>query len=120
MDYSKLINVEEQTYTSGPMVQEKTGVTLAALSAPAPAAPSASSVFPTGPVYNGPVYPSPKGDLLRIGYMLGFSYEYKKRWLFDVLVQQATAKPNYEGGANTNAPLELPYFRFTIGYKILK
>ncbi len=70
--------------------------------------------------YAGPSYPAQKGDLFRMGYMLGFSYEYKKRWLFDALVQQAMVKPNYEAGVNTNAPLAMPYFRLTLGYKLTK
>ncbi len=68
--------------------------------------------------YRSP-YPA-QGDLFRLGYMLGFSYEYKKRWLFDALVQQAMVKPNYEAGVNTNAPLAMPYFRLTLGYKLSK
>ncbi len=70
--------------------------------------------------YGGPLYPSQQGTILRLGYMLGFSYEYKKRWLFDALVQQAMVKPNYEAGVNTNAPLSMPYFRLTLGYKLTK
>ena len=120
VEYDKMLSVNEHTYTSGPLIQNKIGATLNPVGAPISASPAYTSVFPAGPSYNGPLYPSPKGDVLRMGYMLGFSYEYKKRWLFDVLVQQAMAKPNYEGGTNTNTPFSLPYFRFTIGYKLTK
>ncbi len=85
--------------------------------------PSAANLhLPGTPIsqYSGPLYPAQKGDLFRIGYMLGFSYEYKKRWLFDALVQQAMVKPNYEAGVNTNATLAMPYFRLTLGYKLTK
>ena len=85
--------------------------------------PSAANLhLPGTPIsqYSGPLYPAQKGDLFRMGYMLGFSYEYKKRWLFDALVQQAMVKPNYEAGVNTNAPLAMPYFRLTLGYKLTK
>lgn len=121
--YGKMIRIAENTYTSGPLTKSNVGVTIAPIGATAPTPPSVSSVIQFQDslisTYKNP-YPSPSGDLFRLGYMLGFSYEFKKRWLFDVLVQQATAKTNNEGGMNTNAALSLPYFRFTIGYKLTK
>ena len=83
---------------------------------------TAALALPGKPIgqYSGPLYPTQKGSLLRMGYMLGFSYEYKKRWLFDALMQQAIVKPNNEAGVNTNAPLSMPYFRLTLGYKLTK
>ena len=119
--YSKILPVNEKTYHQA--VTRYDTIPLPALyGQPFPLPPDASKVitYSGAPIssYKGPLYPSNKGDLLRLGYMLGLSYEYKKRWLFDVLVQQAMVKPNYEGGTNTNAPLALPYFRFTVGYKL--
>ena len=122
--FGKEISIAENTYTSGPLTTSRIGGTLSSVGAPPTPEPPVSSVIkypnPLISSYAGPLYPSPSGDLLRLGYMLGFSYEYKKRWLFDVLIQQATAKANNEGGVNTNAPLSLPYFRFTLGYKLTK
>ena len=122
--FSKLVTTTENTYNSGPLVKNKIGVTVTPSGEPVPPPPAMGNVIqyasPLLSTYTGPAYPSSSGDLLRIGYMLGFSYEYKKRWLFDVLMQQAMVKPRYEGGYNANAPLALPYFRFTIGYKLTK
>jgi hypothetical protein len=69
--------------------------------------------------YTGP-YPSSQEGLLRFGYMVGFSYEYNKRLLFDALVQQGSAKSNVQGGYNINSALSAPYIRFTLGYKLIK
>jgi hypothetical protein len=52
--------------------------------------------------------------------MVGFSYEYQKRWLFDGLMQQTQAPANMQGGYNINSALSSTYFRFTLGYKLLK
>ena len=41
-------------------------------------------------------YASPQGHLLRCGYMVGFSYEYSKRWLLDGLIQQSPVKPDVQ------------------------
>ena len=68
--------------------------------------------------YKGPDYPTTTTDMWRVGYMLGFSYQYNKRWLFDGLVQQANTKSNYQAGYNINSALSVPYFRFTLGYKL--
>ena len=124
MVYSKYVGIKENTYTSGPITKYDTASVPAFYRQNPPLPPSISKVITYSgssiASYTGPLYPSPHGDLLRFGYMLGFSYEYKKRWLFDVLVQQAMVKSNNEGGYNTNEPLALPYFRFTLGYKLTK
>lgn len=124
MIYGKYISIKENTATSGILTKFDTAHVFTPLGQPANQPQGINKAIPLPGLpytsYNGSVYPSPPGDLLRLGYMLGFSYEYKKRWLFDVLVQQAMVKPDNETGVNTNAPLELPYFRFTIGYKLTK
>ncbi len=124
MVYSKYVSIKENTSTSGPITKYDTASVPAFVRQSPPLPPSIGKVitYTGAPIasYTGPLYPSPQGDLLRFGYMLGFSYEYKKRWLFDVLVQQAMVKSNNEGGYNTNEPLALPYFRFTLGYKLTK
>jgi hypothetical protein len=48
--------------------------------------------------------------------MLGFSYEYSKKWLFDALLQQGNAQPELKAGYNINSPLSVPYFRLSVGY----
>jgi hypothetical protein len=120
--YSKLTGITENTYTN--VVLRDTILPVVSGSSQTPAHPStASEIKYTGTPYSsytGPLYPSPQGSMLRFGYMFGFSYEFTGRWLFDGLVQQGMVKPNMIGGYNTNAPLSAPYFRFTIGYKIIK
>lgn len=121
--YSKLVDVSENTYTSNSITETAAPFTLAPITSTAPPPPSMSSVFSYSgkPIssYTGPLYAS-TGDLLRLGYMLGFSYEYTKRWLLDVLVQQASVSAKIQGGYNTNSALSTPYFRLTIGYRIIK
>ncbi len=70
--------------------------------------------------YKGPLYPSPTGGAFRLGYTFGFSYQFNKRWLADVLVQQASMKANVQGGYNINTALSQNYFRFTLGYKLFQ
>ncbi len=117
--WSKYANLKEHTntYTS-------TYHTLTVLPASSPATlpVTANLNLPGTPIskYNGPLYPEQKGSLLRFGYMLGISYEFKKKWMVDMLVQQAMVKPHNEAGINTNQPLSLPYIRFTLGYKLSK
>jgi len=120
--YSKQIGLMEQTSTI--LVRDSAyAFTSAPLHSPAPAAPLLPSVLNSAPgtpisSYSGPLYPSPSGGSLRLGYMLGFSYEYRRRWLADVLLQQGMKSANYQGGINVNAALSGVYYRFTIGYKL--
>jgi hypothetical protein len=126
VDYSKLVQIQEKSVNYTAVTQNAIVANPSVLGQQPNIPPSIDNAFLLQhpgyslPIYKGPMYPSPKGDLLRMGYMLGFSYEYKKRWMFDVLVQQAMVKPSYTGGHDTNAPFELPYFRLTAGYKLTK
>ena len=117
--FSKYSSIKENTknYTGN-----YNTITLVPVNSPSTLPVTANLKLPGTPIsqYAGPLYPAQKGDLFRMGYMLGFSYEYKRRWLFDALMQQAMVKPNYEAGVNTNAPLAMPYFRLTLGYKLSK
>jgi len=119
--YGKMVGITENTYTSGPILKTGSSPTLANIHQSAPQPTSIDSVitYSGNPIssYSGPLY-STQGYLLRFGYMLGFSYEFRKRWLFDVLIQQSTAKSYVQGGYDINNPLTLPYFRLTLGYKL--
>jgi hypothetical protein len=55
-----------------------------------------------------------------MGYMLGVSYELKKRWMADMVVQQCFTKKNMQGGYNVNGALSMPYIRLTLGYRLSK
>ena len=66
--------------------------------------------------YKGNPYPVYSKGQLSMGYMVGFSYNYSKKWLFDALVQQA---PAVISNNNTSAS-QSPNFRLSIGYKITK
>ncbi|MBE2290185.1 MAG: hypothetical protein IAE95_11565 [Chitinophagaceae bacterium] len=67
--------------------------------------------------YSGPTYPDDRSGLMRMGYMLGVSYEFKKRWLADAMLQQSFVSANVQGGTDLNKPFGMPYIRFTIGYR---
>ncbi len=66
--------------------------------------------------YKGNPYPTYSKGQLSMGYMLGFSYNYNKKWLFDALVQQAPSvisNNNYSTSQTT-------FYRLSIGYKLTK
>jgi hypothetical protein len=69
--------------------------------------------------YQNPYANVVKNDV-RLGYMLGFTYDYSNRWLLDALIQQNPGKPQTIQGNNINAPLSATYFRLSIGYKLTK
>ena len=124
ISYNKLININEHTYTSAPIAKMDSAITLAPLTAPAPLPPALTSVIRYSgnsySNYTGPQYPTGAGGVFRLGYMAGFSYEFANRWLFDGLVQQGTAKSKVVSTIDINKSFSVPYFRFTLGYKIIK
>jgi hypothetical protein len=50
--------------------------------------------------------------------MIGFTYAYHKRWLFDALLQQSSGKSDIKAGYDINSSLSAPYLRVSIGYKL--
>jgi len=120
--YGKKMSVTEHTYVAKAM--PKTGYvnTLAQYYAPAPAPMGTGTTYSGSPLsgYSGPQYPTETGGMFRFGYMFGLSYEVRKRWLADVLVQQCIAQQNFVAGYNVNRPLSVPYFRLTVGYRLTK
>lgn len=119
--YSKLTGVTENTYISNPISKTVTGSTGGPVGGTPP--PVSVDITYTGTPYSsyaGRLYPAPQDNLLRFGYMLGFSYEFHKNWLFDALIQQTPVAPNIQAGFNVNNPVSAPYFRLTIGYKLIK
>jgi len=120
--YGKKMGVTEHTYVAKAM--PKTGYvnTLAQYYAPAPAPVGTGTTYSGSPLsgYSGPQYPTETGGMFRFGYMFGLSYEVRKRWLADVLVQQCIAQQNFVAGYNVNRPLSVPYFRLTVGYRLTK
>lgn len=115
--YSKAPAVAEKTYTKQGIIatRDSTIYSVDAL----PNTPDLPINYPGKPIssYAGPLNPN-QGAQLRLGYMLGFSYEYSHRWLFDAAVQQSRVKPNVQGDYNVNLPLSSPYFRLSVGYKL--
>ena len=122
--YSKLINISEKTNITRSIPVTKPKSTISDYNAPAPTPPSIDSVitYSGTPIssYTGPQYPATQSSQVRYGYMLGFSYEYNKRWLFDALVQQASVNANMQAGYNINSALSAAYLRLTLGYKLTK
>jgi len=122
MAYSTYVGITEHTYVSGPINESVTGSAQYIFQGQSPTYnPVSSEIIYKGneiASYKGPLYITPAGGLFHMGYMLGFNYAYNKRWLFDVLMQQAAARSAVAGGYNTNAPFSAPYFRITLGYKL--
>jgi hypothetical protein len=120
--YGRKMGIAEHTYVAKAM--PKTGYvnTRAQYYAPAPTPTGTGITYTGSPLsgYTGPQYPSETGGMFRFGYMFGLSYELRKRWLADVLVQQCIAQQNLVAGYNVNRPLSVPYFRFTLGYRLSK
>lgn len=122
LNYSKLTGITESTYTSQ-SIQKTAVITTANQDAPAVASPVNTVLTYAGkPItdYTGSPYAAPTSSLLRVGYMVGFSYEYTEKWMFDALMQQTSAPANIQGGYNTNSPLSAAYFRISVGYKFTK
>ena len=69
--------------------------------------------------YENPYANVVKTDV-RLGYMIGVTYQYKNRWLADALIEQSPYKPQTVNNVNLNAPLSSTYFRLSIGYKLTK
>jgi len=118
--YSKLTGLTEQTYVEKNLVRTAIVEAYSENTPPVPLRPDFKYSGTSYTQYTGPQYPVPTASTLRIGYMAGFSWEFEDRWLIDALVQQTFIKPNLQGGFNTYTPLTTPYFRLTLGYKIVK
>ncbi len=124
LDYSKYVAIHENSKTGPTFIKDSAYANLNYPGSSMPTPPSAASIFQkmnsAYTNYPAPLYPAQNGSAIRLGYMLGFSYEYKKRYLIDVLMQQTTGKQNMLGGMNINQSLSSNYFRFTLGYKLSK
>ena len=118
--YSSSMSITEKTYTQ--TLYRSVDSTVVTHGSASPFAVSDVISYTGTPYsnYTGPVYTMKNENNLRAGYMLGFSYEYSSRWLFDALMQQTPVKPQAVGGYNTNYALGAPYFRLSVGYKFTK
>ncbi len=119
MVYSKKQGVHEETKVWTDQVARGEVSTLLPVNAAA-TLPTTTGLNYTGtPLanYSGPTYPDDRSGLMRMGYMLGVSYEFKKRWLADAMLQQSFVPANVQGGTDLNKPFGLPYIRLTIGYR---
>ena len=120
--YSQSKGVTEHTFTKAGI---RTSIdTLLTTSAPSPTPPALNDVIKNDGTpysnYNGPLYPTTSQNQVRLGAMVGFSYEYSKRLLFDALIQQNPGKTEMKGGYNINASRSATYFRVSVGYKLTK
>ena len=119
--YSQVPRIIENTYTQSGIVKTMnfTDVTSTPPSS-LPALPDISYSGISITNYTHPLYQSPSTGVFHIGYMVGFSYQCSKRWLFDALIEQSPVKPDVIGGYNVNTALSAPYFRLSAGYKLKK
>lgn len=119
--YSKIPGITENTYTKQGIVRSA-NVTDTSMQ-PGISLPVNSIITYTGSsiaTYKGPVYSAPQSGNLLFGYMIGFSYQYSHRWMFDALIQQEPMSPaTHEGYFITN-PLSQACFRLSLGYKLTK
>ncbi len=123
--YNNYLKVKENTYSSTQQKNDTSQYVLQAIEITTPPSPqlNVNQVLKyTGNEISNYKYPFPPvpASSFRAGYMVGFSYEYQKRWLFDGLMQQTQAPTNMQGGYNINSALSSTYFRFTLGYKLIK
>ena len=122
--YSRLTGVNENTYTKKNIQVGPTDTVVFSTPGQQPVPYAVNSIFRYSgtpySTYSGPLYTGSGESTWRAGYMVGFSCEFAKRWLFDGLVQQANVSPNVQAGYNVNSSLSAPYFRFTLGYKLSK
>ncbi len=123
--YNKYIKIVENTYSGTQSKNDSSHFVLQPIEITTPPAAefSVNQVLKyTGTDisnYKYPFQPTPSSSF-RVGYMIGFSYEYQKRWLLDGLMQQTPTSANVQGGYNINSALSSTYFRFTLGYKLIK
>jgi hypothetical protein len=118
--YNRSLGITENTYEQKAIAKTSQTTVRSVDVPPAPPAPatfdySGKSISS----YAGPLSPN-QGSQLRIGYMLGFSYEYSPKWLFDAAVQQSPVKTDVKGDYNINAPFSSTYFRLSVGYKLTR
>ena len=93
--YNKTYGASENTYTNAGILRKTDTLSWWPFGGAVPPAPSASSVLKYSGAsissYTGPLYAAQTSSVIRLGYMFGMSYEFRKRWLFDLLVQQGSA-----------------------------
>ena len=121
--YSKAVSIVERTNNIPNINVAKDTFVITATPAQAEPLPVRSVISYSGnsiASYSGPQYAANQGSEVRLGYMVGFSYEYSRRWLFDALVQQGFAKAKQVGGYDINTTLSAPYVRLMLGYKLTK
>jgi hypothetical protein len=119
--YSQLQQVKEHTYTKAGIVRS---VDTLITAIGEPIAPAIDDILTHNGTaisdYNGPLYPVSSKQNVRMGAMLGFTYQYSSRLMLDALVQKNPAPVQSYNGYNINAPLSSTSFRISVGYKITK
>jgi len=120
--YNKLTGVTENTYTAKGISKSIT-YTINTDSLPAlnyvPPGHNITYNVPSFSTYKD-VLITPPSNQMNIGYMVGFTYNYSKRWLIDALMEQVPLAPDVKSGYNINTPLSSPYFRLSVGYTLIK
>lgn len=119
--YSQTTGVKEHTYTKKGI---RRSVDTLLIASTEPSAPAVNDIITYNGTsytnYAGPLYPEAHENQVRLGGMLGLTYQCNKRLLLDALIQQNPAKADNKSGYNINAPLSATYFRLSVGYKLTK
>lgn len=125
LTYNKTTVIRENTNTVAKILIDERDSMAITRTGQRPEPPSVNSVIrysgnEFNATYTGPQYPTTSGSTWGAGYMVGFSLEISKKLVLDALIQQSSAKRNVQAGYDVNRALSAPYFRFTIGYKLVK
>lgn len=92
--------------------------------------PANSSTYPNPPSlnnyfsYNTPEYTAqtnydnPATNPARFGILFGFSYELKKKFLFDLMIRKTVSGMQYIPNEQVRSIYTQPYFRFSFGYRL--
>lgn len=124
-NFVKVVQVKEDRQVYSNITQYDT-VSYAAVpvTATAPTPPSPDSLFKSSVKsysnYSANAVQNPASDPLKLGYMLGFNYRIKQRWMIDVLMQQMLSNSAYIPNDKIQSIYKQPYFRVTIGYRLFK
>lgn len=124
-NFVKVVQVKEDRQVYSNITQYDTvnyapiPVTATASTPPSPDSLFKSSVKSYS-TYSANAIQNPASDPLKLGYMVGFNYRLKQRWMVDVLMQQMLSNSAYIPNDKVRSIYKQPYFRLMVGYSLFK
>ena len=73
---------------------------------------------PSYNTFNNNAHKNPITNPARFGIMLGFSYEFRKRLLIDVMMRKNLSNLNFIPNEEVRKIYRQPYFRISVGYRL--